>query len=144
MPTLPKNNTCEALRCKEPRVQGSAYCETHGGKPKQSAARFEANAPYKTAAWQGIRAAQLSKEPLCASCLTRGAVTQAAHVDHVIPWRAIGPAAFKRNLFQSLCASCHTVKTAAEQNGRFIHYTQGGAKEYTKGDYMEILARFNA
>jgi len=141
LPTLPKSNTCEALRCKEARAQGSAFCETHGGKPKQSAARFEANAPYKTAAWQAIRAAQLSAAPLCASCLCRGVVTQAAHVDHVIPWRAIGPAAFKRNLFQSLCASCHTLKTAAEQKGVYIHYTQSGPKEYTRADYLQLIPR---
>ncbi len=139
MPTLPKATTCEALRCKEPRAQGSVYCVEHGGKPKLTAARYEANAPYKTALWQSIRAGQLSKEPLCASCLCRGMVTQAAHVDHVIPWRVIGPSAFKLNRFQSLCASCHTVKTAQESKGIFIHYTPSGPIEYTRKDYMRIL-----
>ena len=141
MPTLPKNNTCEALRCKAPRAIGSAYCETHGGKPKQSAARYESNAAYKTAAWQSIRAAQLTAAPLCAACLTRGQVTQAQAVDHVFPWRQIDLAAFKRNIFQSLCAPCHSVKTASEAQGVFIHYTQSGAQEYTRADYLRLLPR---
>ncbi len=137
---MPKYNTCEALRCKAPRAIGSAYCETHGGKPKQSAARFESNAAYKGAAWASIRARQLSAAPLCASCLTRGQVTQAVAVDHVFPWRQIAPAAFARNLFQSLCAPCHSVKTAAEQKGVFIHYTERGAVEYTRADYVSATA----
>lgn len=137
---LPKNNTCEALRCKAPRAIGSAYCETHGGKPKQSAARFESNAAYKGKAWAAIRERQLSAAPLCAACLLRGQVTQAAHVDHVFPWRKINPAAFALNLFQSLCAPCHSVKTASEARGVFIHYTAAAPIEYTATDYMGATA----
>lgn len=140
MPTLPKNNTCEALRCKEQRAQGSAYCETHGGKPKQSAARYESNAAYKGALWVGMRARQLSSAPLCASCLTRGQITQAQAVDHVFPWRQIAPAAFTRNLFQSLCIPCHSLKSGLEQKGAFIHYTERGEIEYTRADYAKATA----
>ncbi len=140
MPTLPKNDTCEALRCKAPRAIGSAYCETHGGKPKQSAARYESNAAYKGALWAGIRAGQLSRAPLCASCLLRGQITQAVAVDHVFPWRQINPAAFRKNIFQSLCIPCHSQKSAAEQKGTFIHYTERGAIEYARADYMAATA----
>jgi 5-methylcytosine-specific restriction endonuclease McrA len=68
-------------------------------------------------------------------------VTQAEHVDHVIPWRSIGPAAFKRNLFQSLCENCHSVKTALEQKGVFIHYSESGPKEYTRADYLVLVQK---
>ena len=141
MAFLPKPTECTALRCKAPRAIGSAYCETHGGKPKQSAARYESNAAYKGKAWETIRAAQLSAAPLCAACLLRGQVTQAAHVDHVFPWRQISPAAFRRNLFQSLCAPCHSVKTASEARGVFIYYTAAAAVEYTRADYVSATAQ---
>ena len=139
MPVLPKNHTCEALRCKSERVAGSAYCETHGGKPKQTAQRRENNAPYKTAAWLSMRAAQLSVQPLCQSCKLEGRIVQAAHVDHVIAWRAVGEFAFKRAKLQSLCPHCHSLKTSLEATGIFRHYTEGGAVDYTAQDYARMM-----
>jgi 5-methylcytosine-specific restriction protein A len=139
MPSIPKFTKCTALACKAEKVAGAAYCETHGGKPKIKAERREANAPYKTAAWESIRARQLSIQPLCQSCLLDKRVTVAAHVDHVIPWRAIGERAFIHNRFQSLCNACHSVKTGHEARGVFFHYTDTGAIEYTAADYGYIL-----
>jgi hypothetical protein len=61
-------------------------------------------------------------------------------VDHVFPWRQINPAAFRKNIFQSLCIPCHSQKSAAEQKGAFIHYTERGAIEYARADYMAATA----
>lgn len=140
MAFLPRPVKCDVLRCQGERVAGSAFCETHGGKPKQSAARYESNAAYKGALWAGMRARQLSSAPLCASCLARGQITQAQAVDHVFPWRQIAPAAFTRNLFQSLCIPCHSLKSGLEQKGAFIHYTERGEIEYTRADYAKVTA----
>lgn len=139
MPTLPKNNKCEALRCADARVEGSAYCEAHGGRKKISLERHSHNAAYKSKAWAQIRAAQLSRAPLCERCKSEGIITQAAHVDHVFPWAVIGGESFHRNLFASLCAPCHSLKTSIERRGVFMRYTENGPIEYTSGDYRRVV-----
>jgi 5-methylcytosine-specific restriction protein A len=139
MPTLPKNQKCEALRCADARVEGSAYCEAHGGRKKISIERHSHNAAYKSKAWAQIRAAQLSRAPLCERCKSEGVITQAAHVDHVFPWAVIGGESFTRNLFASLCAPCHSLKTSIERRGVFTRYTDTGPIEYTANDYRRVI-----
>lgn len=141
MAFLPRPVKCEAIRCQGERVAGSAFCELHGGKPKLTKQRRENNAPYKTAAWHSIRARQLTIEPLCQGCKLEGRIVPAAHVDHVIAWRVIGPQAFRRNWFQSLCNSHHSIKTHAETRGVFIHYADNGPIEYTKADWPRLVAQ---
>lgn len=139
MATLPRATKCDALRCKAERLNGSAYCEAHGGKPRFTAQRRENNAPYKSAAWAAMRAAQLSMQPLCQCCKLSGRITQAVHVDHVIAWRAVGEFAFKRAKLQSLCPNCHSLKTSLEATGVFRHYTEAGPIDYTAQDYMRLM-----
>ena len=81
---------------------------------------------------------QLSMQPLCQSCLTRGIVTPATEVDHVFPWRRIGPQAFYRNLFQSLCHDCHSSKTQDERRGVFIHWVGGKPVEMAMSDWTRL------
>jgi hypothetical protein len=61
-------------------------------------------------------------------------ITAANHVDHVFPWAAIGDHAFTRNLWQSLCAECHGVKSGLEKRGLFRHYVSP-IKDYALQDY---------
>ena len=49
---------------------------------------------YQTKHWKQLRASQLSRQPLCQSCLSRGIVNSAKHIDHVFPWSWIGKDAF--------------------------------------------------
>ena len=72
--------------------------------------------PYNTARWQGIRSAQLSKEPLCAFCLPR---TVPANVcDHIEPHKG-DLAKFWSGPFQSLCKRCHdSTKQRIEKGGK--------------------------
>lgn len=135
MPNIPKIVKCEALQCKEPRVNGSAFCIDHGGKPKLTQKRRESNAPYKTQLWESLRARQLSINPTCQACALEGKVIGANHVDHVFPWRAIGGQSFTINLFQSLCANHHSVKTALEQKGIYRYYTQPHFLDLSINDY---------
>lgn len=140
MPTIPKTTKCESLQCKEPRVHGSAYCENHGGKPRLTAARLESNREYKGAAWESIRARVLSDNPLCGGCMLSGRIVPAAHVDHVFPWRVIGPHAFRLNLFQGLCIECHGVKSALERRGVFRHYISPAPVDYVAADYPRLMS----
>ena len=139
MPIIPKSTKCESLQCKSLRVQGSAYCEAHGGKRKLTVSRLESNREYKGALWESIRARILSTEPLCMACKLTGRITQAAHVDHVFPWRVIGGESFRHNLFQSLCAECHGVKTGLERAGVFRHYISPAPVDFVRSDYSHVM-----
>lgn len=138
---MPSNALCSMLGCKEPHAVRSSLCSKHGGSKADTVERKASNGMYQTALWRGIRARQLSKQPLCASCLCSGRVSEAAHVDHVFPWNKIGKHAFAANLFQSLCHECHSVKTANEQRGACMHYINGVAKEYKLSAYNYVVCQ---
>ena len=78
--------------------------------------------------------------PLCQSCALAGRVTQAQHVDHIVPWKRLGPWAFTIGPFQSLCGPCHSVKTGLESRGVFRHYTDYGPIDYSMTDLPHCLA----
>ena len=137
MPYYPRNALCSELGCKNPRSQVNSYCLDHGGMKHTNESGDNA---YNSQAWKTVRRIQLSKQPLCQSCFTRGHISSAVHVDHVFPWRHIGEHAFLNNIFQSLCHECHSVKTGKERKGTFIHYTSEGEKELTKDDYAYTMA----
>lgn len=139
MPTVPRPQ-CDEYKCKAPSVKGSRYCEAHAPTKAPTVERQAFTSQYKSAAWQSIRARQLSSEPLCAACMVDGRITEASHVDHVFPWQAIGPHAFTRNLWQSLCPECHGVKSGLEKRGIFRHYT-AQAHDYTAQDYSHAMTQ---
>jgi 5-methylcytosine-specific restriction endonuclease McrA len=66
-------------------------------------------------------------------------IVSATDVDHLIAWQAVGLHAFKINRFQSLCTSCHAVKSGLEKRGIYRHYTDTGAIDYTLHDYPRIM-----
>ena len=99
----------------------------------------ETDSIYQTPAWRTVRQRQLSIQPLCQACLTRGKVEQAQHVDHVFPWKAIGKHAFLNNIFQSLCHADHSHKTGQERKGNYLHWTMEGEKAYTQDDYSYAM-----
>ncbi len=140
MPTYPSNTVCNELGCKQPRSRVNGFCLDHGGMQHTNEGKDNA---YGNPAWQTIRRTQLSKQPLCQSCLTRGHVNVANHVDHVFPWRQIGEHAFLHNLFQSLCHECHSYKTGQERKGSYEYYAQGGTQALTKADYGYFMAQWN-
>ena len=69
---------------------------------------------YSHRRWRRIRARQLAIEPLCRHCLERGEITPAEHVDHIEPHKG-DRVKFWNGPFQSLCPTCHSVKTAQEE-----------------------------
>lgn len=135
MPYAPLNTKCRELGCNNDKTSRSAFCSEHGGGITE---KSKANGKlYNQQAWQKIRTRQLSIQPLCARCLHDGKVTAGAHVDHVFPHRRDSHK-FKVNLFQTLCAACHTLKTQDEGKGKYLHYTSQGIVEYTDGDYFRM------
>ena len=132
MPILPSNTKCEHLGCKNLRSKLNTYCIEHGGKEYVVKG---SDIEYRSPFWRSLRRRQLSVQPLCQGCLSRGIIANASHVDHVFPWRRIGKHAFMQNLFQSLCVNCHSQKTGEEHQGIFKHYLSSGIKEYSSEDY---------
>ena len=104
-------------RCKKPGCQiltADGYCPEH--KPK--AARKESASWHylytdPRYGWKRRRGAQLAREPFCRICAGYGLRVQAADVDHVLPHRG-DVSLFMTAPLQSLCHSCHSRKTVAE------------------------------
>lgn len=133
MPKTPSYNKCRELGCQNRRTFRSCFCSNHGGGITEKAQKN--NKLYNSAFWVKYRKIQLSKNPLCASCLLEGRVVPAEHIDHVFPHRQDG-IKFRNNLFQSLCASCHTNKTIEENKGVYLYYSPNGLKEFSDLDYV--------
>jgi len=144
MPTIPTYTKCAILGCKNTKSKCNQWCMDHGGINARKFInnltdnRKETIDRYKTKQWSTLRKIQLSKKPLCASCLSKGIVTQAHHVDHVFPWSQIGTHAFTRNIYQSLCAPCHSVKTSYEQAGIYKLYGTHTI-DYRLSDYDRVM-----
>ena len=115
---------------------GTYSCADHGAKRSSN---YQENAKlYNSTAWRKKRIAMFSKYPLCACCLLNGKVTQTEHIDHVIPHKRLRER-FLVNIFQGLCAPCHTQKTALERKGVYRHYTEAGAIDYTDDDANIVI-----
>ena len=79
---------------------------TFNAWPKpMSAKRLESKRVYNSTTWQRLRLMQLAGSPVCVECGSYG-----EQVDHIIPISAGGERFDPRNL-QTLCASCHSIKT---------------------------------
>lgn len=144
MPTVPNNTKCSVLGCKNVKSKHNSFCIEHGGRDTYNHKQYDKGdkrkeqiAMYQTSQWRTLRQIQLSTEPLCASCLADGIVRQAEHIDHVFPWQILGQTAFYHNLFQSLCAPCHSSKTHLEQKGIYRKYGKPN-KDYSIVDYKRV------
>ena len=145
MPTIPKYTKCLDLGCKNERSKFNAYCMGHGGRDtfdhrrwNSSKKRTVAIDKYQSRQWRNLRQIQLSKHPLCAACLSEGRITPALHIDHLFPWSQLGEDAFHINVFQSLCQSCHSIKTTLEQRDIYRHYGIP-TKDYKLSDYGSVM-----
>lgn len=113
---------CAHSGCTE-LVKGGGYCTRHTRqnrniKREHSLERgisAEWHYLYSSARWRKIRAAQLISEPFCRNCASKGIRTKAEDVDHIIPHRGNRQMFYDSSNLQSLCHSCHSRKTIAEQ-----------------------------
>ena len=142
MPTVPKQTKCVQLGCKNTRSKMNTYCSEHGGRNyTKHHKRDIGKGLYGSSAWISIRRRQLSVQPLCQACLLRGKVEVANVVDHVFAWSQLSVDAFRYNIFQSLCESCHSLKTNIEQKGLYRHFKEKEI-DYLLSDYTRIVGDF--
>ncbi len=66
--------------------------------------------PLNSARWRKLRAYILNESPMCEHCMDRGILTPATDVDHVNG----DPSDNSMANLQSLCHSCHSIKTARD------------------------------
>lgn len=71
---------------------------------------------YNTRRWQKVRRVGLLKEPWCAECLKNNLYITAKIRDHIVPVSQGGEFWDTKN-HQSLCATCHQIKTNREKRG---------------------------
>ena len=82
---------------------------------------------YKTARWRQVRAAQLARQPLCETCLSRGRITPATVCNHADPETKRSPETFYVGPFTSECAPCHdSVIQRQEKRGYVIGCDETG------------------
>jgi len=109
-------------RCKAPgclKLTAEGWCPDHKPKAerKESAAWHHLYTNPRCG-WRRRRDAQLAREPFCRSCAGHGLRVQATDVDHVVPHRG-DLQLFLHGELQSLCHSCHSRKTMAENAEAF-------------------------
>jgi 5-methylcytosine-specific restriction protein A len=136
MPSTPTSKKCNFLGCREDKVFGTSWCQTHGGKRSDKYKQNERL--YNLPVWDKIKRRVMTTQPLCVSCMTAGKVVQAEAVDHVFPHRQ-NDQRFLVNVFQPLCIPCHTQKTRLEQLGIFRRYTDDSWIDYGEQHYSEVI-----
>lgn len=109
---------CRAPGCASISQDGSGYCDGH--KAPTGWTKYSKESRHKRgygSAWSNrIRPGILRRDKyLCQPCLQGGVLTDASQVDHIIP-KSQGGTDSPDNL-QSICASCHRLKTQAESKG---------------------------
>ena len=134
MPHSPRR-PCRAQGCRNFCNPGDQYCEIHLAMYVKEDNEYynrykrdqEAQAFYDSPQWRATRRRKLQEQPCCEECLRHGIITPATIVDHITPIKQ-GGARLDMNNLQSLCRSCHSIKSIAE-GSRFGNY---GIKQ--KGD----------
>jgi len=89
---------------------------------------------YNSQRWKNLRNAHIIKEPLCRRCLEFfDDKVAATRVDHIVEISDDPSRAFDPTNLQSLCASCHQVKTLEEKKRR--------AKDTSTNDLIKKINR---
>lgn len=123
MPYAQAHN-CNFGGCPKPVYGKKRYCDDHTKvKNSQDYERYRvgdvAQKLYKTKPWANTRKYHLAANPYCVDCLARGIKTaQDLHVDHIIPLKDYAGDPLDPSNLQTLCRSCHTVKSLKERQAR--------------------------
>lgn len=116
MPFAPKR-PCKEHGC--PALVDRGYCDRHQRVQRVRVERSRESSCKRgyDRTWRKQREVELAAEPLCRECLKHGRTTPATIRDHIIPHRG-DPVLFRDPANrQSLCKSCHDIKTASEDGG---------------------------
>lgn len=100
-------------------THSGAYCEGHASyqRKRSDERRGSSSKRGYNYQWQRVRLQHLRNEPLCRYCLAKGLVVEATVVDHIVPHKGDHDLFMDPDNHQSLCKSCHDVKTATLDGG---------------------------
>ena len=98
-----------------PKLTRTRYCEEHTGT-RTSPPRNARKMGYDSR-WEKRRSNFLMNNPLCVECLKNGKYTPANVADHIVPHKGDKRLFYDDNNLQSLCDSCHGVKSSREDKG---------------------------
>lgn len=110
MPKRPKR-PCRYPGCPNLCKSGT-YCPEHSAGSPDRLRGSAAERGYD-AKWRRARKRFLQRHPLCANCLSRGVLTPATVVDHIVPHRGDRALFWDENNWQPLCKNCHDQKTGS-------------------------------
>jgi 5-methylcytosine-specific restriction protein A len=117
--SVPTNPDCNRTGC--PKVRGKFRNKRDEAKTTWYNLPIWKGNPNKPLGQRsGLREAQLKAQPLCEHCLEAEKIEAATIVDHKRPWKTGADENEQWQLFsnpdnlQSLCVSCHNIKTARE------------------------------
>lgn len=120
---IQSRRTCAASGCSALALLNRTRCAAHAGKERdRERERSKGKSIYLDARYRKARAVFMAEHPLCVTC---GAL--ATDLDHVVPHKGDTRLFWDEGNWQALCASCHSVKTAAEDGG-FGNARRGGRK----------------
>ena len=110
MPKNPKR-PCRYPGCPN-LCESGTYCQEHSA---ESPDRLRGNATKRgyDAKWRRARRQFLQRHPLCANCLSKGILTPATVVDHIVPHRGDQRLFWDEQNWQPLCKACHDRKTGS-------------------------------
>lgn len=107
---------CKHGGCRNLTTNISGYCDQHSddiSKYRQSSSKRGYG--YK---WRKARERHLQLYPFCEECKRQGKpAVLATDVDHIVPHKGDPNLFWNPNNWQSLCHTCHSRKTAAEDGG---------------------------
>ena len=131
MPIVNSREICRLAYCKNKRQNGSTFCSKHDRAELQEHRKYRSDNysghqnKLESSGWHKTRKVQLSTQPICARCfVVRDQVQPADSTDHILPvaWASTIEEGFYTSKLQSLCRSCHSVKTNYEQQGVALYY----------------------
>lgn len=131
---------CSSQGCAELVAADQRFCPRHVPiVPAGSRAEYHKanNYFYSSARWRGFRKWYLRRSPLCVAANCTAPATDVDHIKAI----ADGGAKFDAKNCQSLCHSCHSIKTQSEQTaGRSAGAPgEGGAKTYSSNRVLPLV-----
>lgn len=117
--------TCTKPGCFATTEAGKSRCSRHPVQPRQrewdkqyDERRGTASSRGYDRRWYRLRNQFIAENPLCKECMKKGIVKAADEVDHIIPIKVAPHLRLVKTNLQSLCKSCHAIKTRADSLSR--------------------------
>ena len=113
MPMRP-NTPCKHPGCPRLVPYEQHYCEEHEAMHRGD--RESSGKRGYNSRWQKARKRYLKSHPFCVLCMKEGKMVEATVVDHIKPHRGDSILFWDEANWQSLCKTCHDMKTWNEDS----------------------------